>query len=256
MLFLREAGSPADPAIVLLHGSGLSSKMWLPQIASLQQDFYLLAPDLPQQGESWQVAPFSFEDSASQVAEIISAKVPGGMAHVVGLSLGGAVALTLLRLAPEHIDHMIVSGTEARLGRVPGHFSLAALGWTRFRNQDQRVESKLKQQGIPEQYRELVYFDLLRSTTKAFNRSVLQSLMDMQLPQRASRPLLALVGENENSRAWQAARKLVETLPGTRGAVVAAVGHVWNLQKPELFNQVLRAWVSNQPLPDDLKPIA
>ena len=49
----REAGDPADPAVLLLHGYPESSHMWsevLPHVASA--GFHALAPDLAGYGDS------------------------------------------------------------------------------------------------------------------------------------------------------------------------------------------------------------
>ena len=31
--------------------------------------------------------------------------------------------------------------------------------------------------------------------------------------------------------------------------------HNWNLTAPDLFNQTLRAWITDQPLPPELRPL-
>jgi hypothetical protein len=33
---------------------------------------------------------------------------------------------------------------------------------------------------------------------------------------------------------------------------VPGVGHVWNLEAPDLFNETVRAWITDQPLPQKL----
>ncbi len=62
MLYTFESGDPASPAIVFLHGGGLSSKSWYPVIERLP-DFYCLAPDLPGHGKSQDMS-FTLEGSA------------------------------------------------------------------------------------------------------------------------------------------------------------------------------------------------
>ena len=54
-------------------------------------------------------------DAGRFVAELIREHVPNGRAHLVGLSIGGAVAPRLLLDTPEIIDHVMVSGTAARI---------------------------------------------------------------------------------------------------------------------------------------------
>lgn len=144
MLFTREAGQPPNPAIVFLHGGGLSSRMWLPQFERLPE-FYCLAPDLPEQGESLLVRPFDLENASLRVAEVIRERVPARRAHVVGLSLGGATVLSLLRLVPELVDRALVCGTATRINRGLGVILLASLWVLRFYKQETLVNMTIRQ---------------------------------------------------------------------------------------------------------------
>lgn len=144
MLFTREAGQPPNPAIVFLHGGGLSSRMWLPQFERLPE-FYCLAPDLPEQGESLLVRPFDLENASLRVAEVIRERVPARRAHVVGLSLGGATVLSLLRLVPELVDRALVCGTATRINRGLDVILLASLWVLRFYKQETLVNMTIRQ---------------------------------------------------------------------------------------------------------------
>jgi len=108
-LFTLESGSAARPAIVFLHGGGGGGWMWQHQLAALSDQFYCLAPDLPEHGQSSAVKPFSITDSAARIAELIRARVPGGRAHVVGLSEGAQIGVALLSQAPEVVERAILS---------------------------------------------------------------------------------------------------------------------------------------------------
>lgn len=46
-LFYREAGDPAAPTVLLLHGFAASSYMWRDVIAALADEYHVVAPDLP-----------------------------------------------------------------------------------------------------------------------------------------------------------------------------------------------------------------
>ena len=255
MLFTREAGQPTNPAIVFLHGGGLSSRMWLLQFERLPK-FYCPAPDLPEQGESLLVRPFDLEDASLRVAEVIRAHVPAGRAHVVGLSLGGATVLSLLRLVPEVVDRAMVSGTAARINRGLGTILLASLWVLRFYKQDKLVNMTIKQQRIPAEYRDLVYKDLAATVTESFYRTTIRALMDMQLPIGYGGPILVAVGGKETIPAKQAARKLLAAIPGAHGVVAPGLSHVWNLQAPDLFADTVRAWVTDAALPTALRPLS
>ena len=112
-MYTYEQGNPANPPIVFLHGGGLSHKSWKP-VVELLPDFFCLIPDLPGNGHSRDI-PFSLEGSVREVADLIRERTPNGKAHLVGLSLSGAVILTLLRLHPEVADHVILTGSSGRL---------------------------------------------------------------------------------------------------------------------------------------------
>ncbi len=256
MLYTLEVGSKKNPAIVFLHGGGLSSKSWQPVIDRLSIDFYCLAPDLPEQGKSFSIKPFTLDDASNKVAEIIKTKVPGMKAYVVGLSLGGALALTMMRLYPKVIIRAMVTGTAAKLSQGLGKFSISSLWILKLYSPKTLVEMTIKQQGIPKSYRNLVYDDLLMTGPDlGFNKSVILEIMNMELPLQNKIPLLACVGSKETIPARQAAKKLTQTVPNTRGVIVPGLNHVWALQNPELFAKTVRAWVMDTKLPDELQPI-
>jgi hypothetical protein len=49
----------------------------------------------------------------------------------------------------------------------------------------------------------------------------------------------------------RAARSLSRTLPA-QAVMAPGVGHVWNLEAPDLFTETVRAWMTDQPLPQEL----
>ena len=70
-LFYEEYGPSTAPTIVFLHGGGVSGWMWRPQIDHFKEDYHCLVPDLPEQGKSTDGTPFSIQNSAEQIAELI-----------------------------------------------------------------------------------------------------------------------------------------------------------------------------------------
>ena len=73
-------------------------------------------------------------------------------------------------------------------------------------------------------------------------------------------PALIVAGQHELAMMRQSARDLAAALPAGQGYLVsfskrAAEEHSWNLQRPELFNAVTRAWLTDQLLPAELIPL-
>ncbi|GCE17711.1 alpha/beta hydrolase [Dictyobacter kobayashii] len=209
MLFTHTSGEVASPVIVFLHGAGLSGRMWKPQMESLSDSYYCLAPDLPEQGQSLQAGPFKLEDAARQVISLIQERVPARRVHLVGLSLGAAVALAVMRLAPDHVDHAIITGT-APLNAY-GKFVIALIPLMKLFNIEKQVDASYKQFGIPDEYRADFREDLLLSTTSEFTRHSIEALIDLNqlLPTDVEIPTLVAVGGKENG----VARRGPEHLP-------------------------------------------
>ncbi len=255
MLYTYETGSPASPAIVFLHGGGLSSRMWQPVIERLPE-FNCLAPDLPEHGKSASLKPFDLDDAARRVAELIRLHVPGRKAHLVGLSLGGAVVLNIARLDPAVTGQMMVTGTAARLGKILGRLSLSTLWMLRLSKPETLAKQSAKQWGIPETYLPLFQEDLLHATSADFNRTLIENLMRQELPECLPAPLLVTVGGKETVPAKQAARKLTRLYRESVGYMVPGMGHVWALQNPDLFADTVRMWVTQKPVPALLQPLS
>ena len=90
-LYVHESGTPGSAAIVFLHGDAATGGMWEQHIERLA-GYHCLAPDLPGHGRSNHLPWISLDDTAQQVAGLIHDRIPARRAHLVALSLGGAVA--------------------------------------------------------------------------------------------------------------------------------------------------------------------
>ena len=113
-MHIYESGDPATPAILFLHGSPLSGRMWQPQFETLTE-FHCLAPDLPGHGLSSQMGNMPTDELVDNLAQFIRLKSPSGKAHGVGLSYGGVLAQALLSGAPGVVERAILSGTSGKL---------------------------------------------------------------------------------------------------------------------------------------------
>lgn len=102
------------PLAVLLHGYPLDSRMWLDVMHGELERRTLAAIDLRGHGQSpWAGdGVHSMELLASDVAAVI--KVLGdGAVDVVGLSMGGYVAMALHAAAPELVRSLVLTNTRA-----------------------------------------------------------------------------------------------------------------------------------------------
>lgn len=106
---VRIAGDPCDPPVLLLHGIGRSLEDWAPQYPRLTQGHRLIALDLPGFGFSARSPePTTLAVLARGVIETLDALGEQRPLHVLGNSLGGAVARQLLVLDPERVAGLVL----------------------------------------------------------------------------------------------------------------------------------------------------
>lgn len=103
-LSFLEWGDPAAPALVLLHGGLEHAHAWDAIASVLAADWRVIAPDLRGHGDSqWACGPdYGVLDFAADLAALFR-HLDLRSAHIVGHSLGGAVALHFAALYPEHV---------------------------------------------------------------------------------------------------------------------------------------------------------
>ena len=110
-VFYREAGDPASPTIVLLHGFPSSSSMFRELIPALADQFHLVAPDFIGFGHS--EAPLSGE--FNYTFDNLTAHVRG-LLDQLGITscvfyvhdIGGPVAFRIFKDAPEQVKGFII----------------------------------------------------------------------------------------------------------------------------------------------------
>jgi pimeloyl-ACP methyl ester carboxylesterase len=100
----RESGDHSRPAVVLLHGIGRSLNDWDPQHPLLSGEYHVISLDLPGAGLSDRLPEkTTLATLASGVRETLDALGVTGPLHLMGNSLGGAVAMRILADAPERV---------------------------------------------------------------------------------------------------------------------------------------------------------
>ncbi len=253
-LYFKETGKSNDKTIVFLHGDGIAGWMWDRQVEAFS-DYHCIVPDLPGHGKSAEVKPFSIESSADMIIDIIKNHAHGGKAHLAGLSLGAQIVVQILSTAPEVVDHALVSGTLVRNSQPTETFSklLDNLIETYLpdKNKTIRIMSYVRSYNIPKnlrsKFKESTYIIEPDSLNKIIRENMLFRMPDNL--EHSDVPVLVMTGEKDYRIVNESAINLLNVLPNSKGAMALKVGHLWNIENPELFNEVLRAWISNEDLP-------
>ena len=119
-------GPPDAPVIVFVHGAIVSRAVWGPEVELLRNRYRCVSVDLPGHG-TLAGQRFTLEAAADVVAAAIDA-AGGGRALLVGLSLGGYVAMTLAARDPRRVRGLVIA--DASLEPVGlGGAAFLAYGW-------------------------------------------------------------------------------------------------------------------------------
>lgn len=124
--FVVASGERDAPALVLLHGAGSNSFMWMGDVAAWAQHFRVLAVDLPgEPGESAPVRPPRIGETPAQWLDEVLAGLGVTRASFVGISLGGWHALDYAIRRPERVERLVLLAPGG-LGAVRLSFLLRA----------------------------------------------------------------------------------------------------------------------------------
>jgi len=250
-LHVHESGTPGSPAIVFLHGVGNSGGMWTSHMAGLT-GYHCLAPDLPGFGGSNRVPWRSRIATAELVADLIAHRVPARRAHVVGLSLGGSVAHTLLATRPELLDRVVIDGCGVLPWRGTGLLKLAVAAVSPFLH----TRPVIAAVGRAARLDDAARADLRAASPRAFRHGFADAndTVISHAEIAADCPTLLVAGEAETRPPVRASNAAMAALmPDAEARYVPGVGHGWIGRRPDLHLRMTAAWLEGHDLPSELR---
>lgn len=253
-LFFKEIGKDNEKTIIFIHGGGVGGWMWNRQVETFS-DYHCIIPDLPEHGKSAQIRPFTINSAADMIIHIIKNHAQNGKAHMVGISLGAQIILQILSKNPEVVDHTLISGTLVR--SIPHTETFLNLlnylikAYEPVKDTDFFIKANMRMYHIPKN----LFNEFKESTQLIQNDSlnrILKENMFFKMPsglKNIQTPVLVMTGEKDYGIIKESAVNLLNVLSNSKGATALKVGHMWNIENPELFNKTLRAWITDKPLP-------
>lgn len=118
-LRVSTCGSPDDPAVLWLHGSGpgvSALSNWEHLLPRFAPSYFCIAPDILGFGDSEHPdpAPVGMQDWTRARAESVVALLDAlgvARAHIVGNSMGGMIALTIALTTPDRVERLVLMGS-------------------------------------------------------------------------------------------------------------------------------------------------
>ena len=255
MIYSEVAGK--GPEIVLLHEGICDSRMWDPQWETFTRSHRVLRLDFRGYGRS-PLASGRFA-SARDVIELLD-RHGFDRAAVVGVSLGGRVALEVALAAPERVAALVLVGSG-----LPGHDWSEEMKATweeeeaalRSGNVDEAVDISLRTWVAgPGRKPEDVDADVRARVAKMqrrayelqlpFEDEAEEELLVEDVAQRLGEikaPALVLVGEEDVPDIHAIADRLAREIPGARRETIAGAAHVPSMERPREFEELVLGFV-------------
>jgi pimeloyl-ACP methyl ester carboxylesterase len=241
-VFYRESPSPPDaPAMMHVHGFGLSGRYLLPTAERLAEDFHTLVPDLPGFGRSGK-SPNGLDipDLAHAAARFLDER---GIETVslVGNSMGCPVILEFAHHYPERLDRAILVSPAGGLYNQPLRRAVGQL--TRDGG---REPPRMMRVATPDYLRFGV-----PSTFKMFGALTQYPSLDRLLELRV--PTLVVVGDRDPllphpDRVQEIAAQTDNHVLLVR---IEGAAHAINFSHPGELAHIIRLFMADRPIVDD-----
>ena len=234
---------PADaPPIVFVHGALMGRSVWQPQIQKLSDRYRCITVDLPGHGTQRDVE-FELDDAAAGVVRAID-EAAGGRAVLVGLSLGGYVAMTVAARHPERVRGLVIAGSTreptglsrfaflayATALRLAPEAAVRAIALAYFRRRYGRVVAAAITAGG----------HFTRGGARAVRRLAGARFRDSLVAYGG--PILVINGTLDLVFRIGAGR-FIAGVPGVTNRLIPRAGHLSNVDAPEAFTRLVEEFI-------------
>jgi pimeloyl-ACP methyl ester carboxylesterase len=251
---IHYAESGTGEPLLLIPGLGLDHNYYRRAIPFLERQLNVIAADPRGIGLSSRGGTYTVESWADDLAAMIG-KLGKGPVHVLGSSLGGAMALALAARQPALLRSLIVVGGFSALDRAARlNFSLRTrliekLGlnedvadymglWTmtrEFVNSEEGYAQMRANQAIIRNNSSELYLQFVRSVL-AWDRALPGQESEPKFTgelKRIRAPTLVVSSDNDQLIPLAASQLIAREIPGARLAVMPGAGHIPFIEQPE-----------------------
>ncbi len=239
--------------VVLIHGGNLDHRLWDDQFELYAREFRTIRYDVRGYGRSSSkdVPHRGYEDLRALLRHL---EIPS--VHLIGLSLGGRIAVDFALEYPEMVDSLVLVGpglsgwpfsseTHSFIGAIleaarAGDAERAAELWLESPYMAPAME-------IPElrpRLRKLA-LDNSRLWTEGYQERRLTPPAVERLAE-IDKPTLLVIGSRDVPDIHQIVEALEESIPASRKVTIEGAGHLPNMERPEEFNEAVLDFLRQQ----------
>lgn len=228
------------PPVVLLHGLSSSGADWFPIVPGLAARHRLLLLDLRGHGQSSLAVNggYAIRHMAADVGTALD-YFDIEQAHLIGLSLGGCVALQFAVDNPDRTQRLVLVNTFARL-RNAGTGSLRhrlTRVYAALRDMDRLAHYVATSLFDDPEYQRITYERMRRNDLGVIRRTMIAILRLNLLGEldRIQSPTLVLAGDRDKTVPRRCAYEMVTRISNARLRTITDAGHALPYDQPEAF---------------------
>lgn len=253
----KDNNSKDKKIIILLHGLASDKDSWLQFSKYIPSDYRVIIPDLPAHGDSVQVLDlnYSIENQAIWLHKFIS-KLGIKKANIVGLSMGGAVAMRYDYMYPESVSSLTLIDSHGaiktasvvdKIYKETGKMPMLEI----YNRDDFDFMMKLAMENPPyipgfmadviiknRLKRKKIDSKILKDAYVDFDQSKILSKIKVKT--------LILWGANDKVIHVDSATFLDSEIPDTKKIIIKNAGHVIVVEKPELVANYFLNFIKDQ----------
>ena len=242
--------------VLFIHGHPFNRTMWTPQVQSLRWKYRTIVPDLQGYGESAPLPTDAYtqERYAADLAALLD-ELDIRQACVVGLSMGGQIAMEFARAYPERTAALVLAATFAEPETPQGVVE---------RN---RAAERIETEGIVPIGTEMIpklighraikenpaialkIFRMICSTSPSGAAAAVRGRA-MRQDYRPSlqsflKPAMLILGTDDSYTSIANGKELQASMPSCRLEIFQDIGHMPNLEDEDRFNKCLHSFLDS-----------
>lgn len=241
--------------IIFLHGYPFDKTMWKGQLDFLKSSYRAIAIDIRGFGKSTdEESTLSIDMFGNDLIQFMD-KLNIDKAIICGLSMGGYIALNLIKRFPSHFEALILCDTQCIADTAEGKEKryktieeIEAEGVTNFNEgfikkvfHKDSIKNKTK---LVEQLRNVVFSNSKNSITKGY-AALAEHLETCSSLSKISIPTLIICGREDQVTPLAQSQFMNKNIKGSILHIIENAGHVSNLEQPIEFNKYLGEFLTD-----------